>query len=286
MKKILIENTLFNLESESNKNLLTSMIKLNQKGFTITSNSKIDANLLSILENENITLDNNSESPDHSLSIKDKKVTIDNKRKFDSLKDAVKELCSRKISYDRSTNETKIKLNINIDGSGNFDVKTGIGFFDHMIEQLAKHSNIDIFLNCDGDLKVDEHHTVEDVGIALGEAIRDALGNKLGIKRFGFFLPMDDSISACAIDLSGRSQLNFKVKFGRESIGELPSELIEEFFKGFSMGSKSNIYIRAKGKNEHHKVESIFKCFAKALNEACSIDVRSERRLPTTKGLL
>jgi imidazoleglycerol-phosphate dehydratase/histidinol-phosphatase len=267
------------------KNLIASLIKLSQKGFQLFSNLE-DEKALLVLSNEDIAVNKSDPNYDYLLSINKNKIILDNKREFDSFKAAVTEICSRKISYERSTNETKIKLNINIDGSGSYDIKTGIGFFDHMLEQLSKHSNIDIFLSCKGDLNVDEHHTVEDVGIALGEAIKDALGNKLGIKRFGFFLPMDDSISACAIDLSGRSQLNYKVKFEREKIGELPTELIEEFFKGFSLGSKSNIYIRAKGKNEHHKVEAMFKCFAKSLNEACSLDQRSEKRLPTTKGLL
>ncbi len=286
MKKIFIEKTIFDLKNKINQNLLTSLLKLNQKGFAIASDCEFDSNQKVLLDNEEIRIDKNIDDYDISLNLIDDKILIDKNRKFNSLKEAVEELVSRKISYERFTNETKIKLNVNIDGKGKYEIKTGIGFFDHMLEQISKHSNIDVRLVCDGDLHVDEHHTVEDVGIALGEAIRDAIGNKLGLKRFGFFLPMDDSISACAIDLGGRAQLNFKVKFEREMIGELPTELIEEFFKGFSLGSKSNIYIRAKGKNEHHKVESIFKCFAKALNEACSIDKRSERRLPTTKGLL
>lgn len=286
MKKIFIEKTIFDLTNKINQNLLTSLLKLNQKGFAIASDCEFDNNQKVLLDNEEIRIDKNIDDYDISLNLIDDKIVIDKNRKFNSLKEAVEELVSRKISYERFTNETKIKLNVNIDGKGKYEIKTGIGFFDHMLEQISKHSNIDVQLVCDGDLHVDEHHTVEDVGIALGEAIRDAIGNKLGLKRFGFFLPMDDSISACAIDLGGRAQLNFKVKFDREMIGELPTELIEEFFKGFSLGSKSNIYIRAKGKNEHHKVESIFKCFAKALNEACSIDKRSERRLPTTKGLL
>lgn len=285
MKKIFIDKEILDFDNPLSKNLIASLIKLSQKGFRLFSNLE-DEKALLVLSNEDIVVNQSEPSYDYLLSSNKNKIILDNKREFDSFKSAVTEICSRKISYERSTNETKIKLNINIDGNGIYDIKTGIGFFDHMLEQLSKHSNIDILLSCKGDLNVDEHHTVEDVGIALGEAIKDALGNKLGIKRFGFFLPMDDSISACAIDLSGRSQLNYKVKFEREKIGELPTELIEEFFKGFSLGSKSNIYIRAKGKNEHHKVEAMFKCFAKSLNEACSLDQRSERRLPTTKGLL
>ena len=137
-----------------------------------------------------------------------------------------------------------------------------------------------------GDLHIDEHHTVEDVGITMGHALSEALGDKLGIKRYGYFLPMDETIARCAIDLSGRSYLNFKCKFERESVGEFPTELTEEFFRGISAGLKANIFIRAKGKNDHHKIEAIFKSFAKSLNEACRIDERNEGMLPSTKGVL
>lgn len=186
----------------------------------------------------------------------------------------------------RDTNETKIKINVNLDGTGESNISSGIGFFDHMLEQIAKHANIDLDIKVNGDLFVDEHHTVEDVGIALGEVLLKALGNKKGIQRYGFYVPMDDSIALCVIDLGGRFYLNFKSKFKREKVGEFPTELVEEFFRGLASGLKSNLYIKVKGKNDHHKIEAIFKSFAKALNEACRLDERNNGRIPSTKGIL
>ncbi|MCX7797262.1 MAG: imidazoleglycerol-phosphate dehydratase HisB [Melioribacter sp.] len=186
----------------------------------------------------------------------------------------------------RETKETNIHIKLELDGEGNARIDTGIGFFDHMLEQIARHANLNLIIKVKGDLKVDEHHTVEDTGIALGEAIKKALGDKKGIKRFGFMLPMDDSIAQCAIDLSGRSYLNFNCNFNREKVGGFPTELVEEFFRGLASGLMANIFIEAKGKNEHHKIESIFKAFAKALNEAIRLDERTKNKLPSTKGLL
>ncbi len=193
---------------------------------------------------------------------------------------------NRKAKYERKTKETSIKISINLDGSGKFKVNTGIGFFDHMLEQLAKHSNIDLDLTAKGDLNVDEHHTVEDVGIALGEAIDKALSDKRGIARYGFLLPMDDSITECAIDLSGRPYLVFKCKFQREFVGDFPTELAKEFFKSLAQGMRANIYIQTSGENDHHKIESMFKAIAKSLNEALKYDPRNRKSLPSTKGVL
>ncbi|MEJ2614376.1 MAG: imidazoleglycerol-phosphate dehydratase HisB [Ignavibacteriaceae bacterium] len=192
----------------------------------------------------------------------------------------------RTAKQKRKTKETDIEIEVNLDGTGGSIINTGIGFFDHMLEQIAKHANLDLSINVAGDLHVDEHHTVEDVGITLGNVLNEALGNKKGIKRYGFFLPMDDSIARCALDLGGRSYLNFKCKFAREKVGEFPTELTEEFFRGLSSGLKANIFIRAKGKNDHHKIEAMFKAFAKSLNEACSMDERNKNMLPSTKGVL
>jgi imidazoleglycerol-phosphate dehydratase/histidinol-phosphatase len=186
----------------------------------------------------------------------------------------------------RKTNETDISIKLNLDNSGKSKIKTGIGFFDHMLEQIAKHANIQIRINVKGDLKVDEHHTVEDIGIVLGLAISKALGDKKGIQRYGFFLPMDDSVAICTIDLGGRSYLNFNCKFDREMVGSFPTELTKEFFKALADSMKANIYIKAKGNNDHHKIESIFKAFAKSLNEAARFDERNNNRIPTTKGIL
>lgn len=186
----------------------------------------------------------------------------------------------------RETKETKILVSVNLDGNGKSDIKTGIGFFNHMLEQIAKHGNIDLTIDTNGDLHVDEHHAIEDTGIALGEAILKALGQKKGIQRYGFCLPMDDSIALVSIDLGGRQYLNFNVNFKRERIGEFPTEMVEEFFRALSCGMKANIYIKANGKNEHHIIESVFKAFAKSLNEACRPDERNNNRIPSTKGIL
>lgn len=192
----------------------------------------------------------------------------------------------RKTKYERITKETSIKISINLDGSGKYKINTGLGFFNHMLEQLAKHSNIDLTLNVKGDLHVDEHHTVEDAGIGLGEAINKALGDKRGIARYGFLLPMDDSVTECAIDLGGRPFLVFKCKFNREFVGDFPTELTKEFFKSFAQGLRANIYIKTSGENDHHKIESMFKAVAKSLNEAFKFDPRSKKNLPSTKGIL
>ncbi len=186
----------------------------------------------------------------------------------------------------RETKETKINISVNLDGSGNSNLNTGIGFFDHMLEQIAKHANLDLDVIVKGDLHVDEHHTVEDVGISLGEALLKALGNKMGIQRYGFYIPMDESIALCVIDLGGRFHLNFKAKFKRNNVGEFPTELTEEFFRGLAGGLKANLYIKVKGKNDHHKIEAIFKAFAKAFNEACRLDERNNGRIPSTKGII
>ncbi|MCF8241737.1 MAG: imidazoleglycerol-phosphate dehydratase HisB [Melioribacteraceae bacterium] len=192
----------------------------------------------------------------------------------------------RTSRVERKTKETEIKLEMNIDGSGIFGGDTGIGFFNHMLEQISRHGNIDLKLEVNGDLNVDEHHTVEDVGLVFGECLNKTLGSKSGIKRFGFMLPMDDSIASCAVDLGGRPFLNFNCKFNRETVGDFPTELTEEFFKSVSQSLGANIFIKAEGKNDHHKIESIFKAFAKAINEALRIDERAKGNLPTTKGAL
>ncbi len=189
-------------------------------------------------------------------------------------------------AVNRKTNETNIQIKFNLDGSGKSNIKTGIAFFDHMLEQVSRHANIDLSIKVKGDLVVDEHHTIEDTGLALGEAVHKALGEKKGIQRYGFFIPMDESVALCTIDLGGRGYLNFNCKFKREYVGEFPTELTKEFFRALSSTMKSNIYIKAKGENDHHKIESIFKAFAKSLNEAARLDERNKNRIPSTKGIL
>jgi imidazoleglycerol-phosphate dehydratase/histidinol-phosphatase len=198
-----------------------------------------------------------------------------------------KSLIKKRISaISKKTAETDIKIKLNLDGSGKSSINTGIGFFDHMLEQIARHSNLDLSIKVNGDLHIDEHHTIEDTGLALGQAILEALSDKKGIQRYGFFIPMDDSVAICTIDLGGRNYLNFNCKFNREKVGEFPTELTKEFFRALSVSMKANIFIKAKGDNDHHKIESIFKAFAKSLNEASRFDERNNNRIPSTKGIL
>jgi imidazoleglycerol phosphate dehydratase HisB len=192
---------------------------------------------------------------------------------------------SRKIIHTRNTNETKIEIELNLDGNGNYSISTGLNFFNHMVEQLSKHSLIDLNLKVNGDLHIDEHHTIEDTAIALGEAIAKALGNKRGIERYGFLLPMDDCLAQVAIDFGGRNWLVWDVQFKREYVGDVPTEMFYHFFKSFSDAAKCNLNIKAEGENEHHKIESIFKAFAKAIKMAVTKDENNDT-LPTTKGSL
>jgi imidazoleglycerol-phosphate dehydratase / histidinol-phosphatase len=191
----------------------------------------------------------------------------------------------RIVEHSRNTNETNIAVAINLDGKGVANIKTGLGFFDHMLEQLAKHSGIDLTILCNGDLHIDEHHTIEDVALALGEAFILALGDKRGIERYGFLLPMDDCLAQVAIDFGGRNWLVWEADFKREKIGELPTEMFFHFFKSFSDAAKCNLNIKAEGTNEHHKIEAIFKAFAKSIKMAIKRDTKNTS-LPTTKGIL
>ncbi len=208
--------------------------------------------------------------------------------KMNKLTEYLEQVVTREriVKRSRITKETQIMVSVNLDGSGKSNISTGIGFLDHMLEQIARHGNINLDINVSGDLWIDEHHTVEDVGIVLGSAIKDALGDKKAIKRYGFLLPMDDSRAEVAIDLGGRPFLKFDVEFGRDKVGDLPTELVEEFFRGLSNNMLANIHIACTGTNDHHKIEAIFKAFAKSLNDAVRIDERSKHSLPSTKGVL
>ena len=185
----------------------------------------------------------------------------------------------------RKTNETDIFIKIDLDGTGKSVIETGIAFFDHMLDQIARHGQIDLEIIVKGDLQVDEHHTIEDTAIALGEVFSKALGSKLGIERYGFCLPMDDCLAQVALDFGGRNWLVWDADFKREKIGEMPTEMFLHFFKSFSDGAKANINIKSEGINEHHKIEAIFKAFAKAIKAAVKRDVE-KLILPSTKGLL
>ncbi|WP_374399163.1 bifunctional histidinol-phosphatase/imidazoleglycerol-phosphate dehydratase HisB [Flavobacterium sp.] len=194
-------------------------------------------------------------------------------------------LDERKASIKRTTNETDIAITLNLDGTGNSNINTGISFFDHMLDQIARHGQMDLDIQVKGDLEVDEHHTIEDTAIALGEVFAKALGNKLGIERYGFCLPMDDCLAQVAIDFGGRNWLVWEAEFKREMIGQMPTEMFFHFFKSFTDGAKANLNIKAEGTNEHHKIEAIFKAFAKAIKVAVKRDTE-KMILPSTKGML
>jgi imidazoleglycerol-phosphate dehydratase/histidinol-phosphatase len=193
-------------------------------------------------------------------------------------------LLPRMSCVERTTSETNIRVEINLDGTGKSDISTGLGFFDHLLEQIPKHGGIDLTIRAKGDLKTDEHHTIEDVAIAFGEALRQALGKKKGIERYAFVLPMDDCLAQTAIDLGGRSWLVWEAEFIREKINDMPTEMFSHFFRSFCDAAKCNINIKAEGKNEHHKIEAVFKAFSRALGIA--VKKSGYSGIPSTKGIL
>ena len=239
---------------------------LGSKGIYINTNTYLGTNEITVEEaelKETIVLE-----------------TADWKAIYDFLK-----LENRVAEISRKTKETDISIQLNLDGTGISNISTGILFFDHMLDQLARHGQMNLDISVKGDLEVDEHHTIEDTGIALGEVFHKALGNKLGLERYGFCLPMDDCLAQVALDFGGRNWLVWEAEFKREMIGKMPTEMFYHFFKSFSDGAKANLNIKAEGTNEHHKIEAIFKAFAKAIKMAVKRDV-DKMLLPTTKGLL
>lgn len=194
----------------------------------------------------------------------------------------------RKAKIKRKTKETDIEVSISLDGKGKSDIKTPIPFLDHLLDNFSRHGLFDLEIKAQGDIEIDQHHTVEDIGICLGEAVKKALGEKKGINRAGYFVfPLDESLAVVSLDISGRTYLNFDCKFKRSKIGDLDSDLIEEFFWGFVRHSGTTLHIKALyGKNDHHKAEAVFKAFGKALKTACSKEKRILKDLPSTKGLL
>ena len=192
----------------------------------------------------------------------------------------------RRAHVMRSTNETRIEVVLNLDGTGQTDIKTGLGFFDHMLDQLGRHSGGDLYVRTHGDLHIDEHHTVEDTALALGQAYQEALGDKRGVNRYGFLLPMDDALAQAAIDFSGRPWLVWAADFRRERVGDVPTELFYHFFKSFSDAARCNLNIKCEGDNEHHKIEAIFKAVAKSIKQAGHRDPSGQAVIPSTKGIL
>lgn len=298
MISVIINKDFLNIKRKESAGLITGLKKLSDFGLEIIIEgfSKNGyANIYDLLKLENINIAKKTSfgkkvliTTRNEKSFNGEQIIVSSKGKVITFSEAVNEVTKilRSASVKRTTKETDIKIDVSLDGRGKSKIKTGIGFFDHMLEQIARHGNVVLNINVKGDLEIDEHHTVEDTGIALGEALLKALGDKKGIKRYGYFLPMDDSIAKCALDLGGRTYLNFNCEFKRDYVGEFPTELTEEFFRGLASGLKANIYIEAVGKNDHHKIENIFKAFAKSLNEACRLDERAQGSLPSTKGML
>ncbi|UKK47352.1 bifunctional histidinol-phosphatase/imidazoleglycerol-phosphate dehydratase HisB [Prevotella sp. E9-3] len=191
----------------------------------------------------------------------------------------------RTAEVKRTTKETDIDVRLNLDGSGKCDIQTGLGFFDHMLEQIGKHGGMDLYIRCNGDLNVDEHHTIEDTALALGECLQKALGSKRGIERYGYSLPMDDCMVHTCLDFGGRPWLVWQAEFHREHVGDMPTEMFLHFFKSLSDSARMNLYIHAEGQNEHHKIEGIFKALARSLKMAVKRDIY-HYELPSTKGML
>ncbi|GJQ64084.1 MAG: hypothetical protein SCALA702_31370 [Melioribacteraceae bacterium] len=287
MSKIFVSGELFNLKSRSSAGILKFVEESNKRGHELLADNlpEFISRFIS-LEGIGIAVSDRALA-DSSISLKDGVLSCSDGEEYKDFYDLLEKsvLFSRTAQITRKTRETEIFVNVNLDGSGKSNIQTGIGFFDHMLDQISRHANIDLDLKTTGDLHVDEHHTVEDTGIALGEVIKSALGNKLGIKRYGFVLPMDDSTATVAIDFGGRPYLKFNSDFKREKVGDFPTELVEEFFRGFTNSALVNLHISCEGTNDHHKIESIFKGFAKCINEACRLDERVAG-LPSTKGLL
>ncbi len=239
---------------------------LGSKAIFINDNTNLGVNEISVKQEEL-----------HSIIVLE---TNDWKQIYNFLK-----LESRTALVYRKTNETEIAITLNLDGTGKSNIQTGLAFFDHMLDQLSGHGQMDLDIQVKGDLEVDEHHTIEDTAIALGEVFAKALGGKLGIERYGFCLPMDDCLAQVAIDFGGRSWLMWHASFKREKIGDMPTEMFFHFFKSFADGAKANLNIKAEGINEHHKIEAIFKAFAKAIKAAVKRDAE-KMILPSTKGML
>ena len=257
---------------------LTNSFVLGDRITDVALAKNLGAKAIFLQQQEGLGSDEINENEDFSdvISLQ----TTDWKTIYEFLK-----LEARSASIERKTHETDIFIQLNLDGTGKSKIDTGIAFFDHMLDQIARHGQMDLEITVKGDLEVDEHHTIEDTAIALGEVFAKALGNKLGIERYGFCLPMDDCLSQVAIDFGGRNWLVWETEFKREMVGKMPTEMFYHFFKSFSDGAKANINIKAEGTNEHHKIEAIFKAFAKAIKVAVKRDTE-KMILPSTKGML
>jgi len=278
---VLSPGALFGLKTLANNGYLLSW-----EGTGLSANQK------NLLDNEGIEnsdfkkANGRIRKKDGSLLFETDDNVIEQKSNWPAITNAIL-FPTRTASIERNTKETEISVHVNLDGSGKSDISTGLRFFDHMLDQIARHGLIDLKLICKGDIEVDEHHTIEDTAIALGEVIRKAVSkNKAGIQRYGFVLPMDEAQATVALDLSDRPFLRWDVDLKREYIGDFPTEMLEHFFYSLAMNAKATLHVSADGKNEHHIVESIFKGFAKALRFSISRTERTKGILPTTKGMI
>jgi imidazoleglycerol phosphate dehydratase HisB len=271
---------------------LSGLIRLKNYGHEILFDELSDNQLKQLLDQEDlVTVEEEEQKADCTISAKDDKLILEiNNESFthDSWKKLTDHLTypTSVIEHQRKTSETDIYVHLNLFGEGKSDIKTGLGFFDHMLDQIAKHALLDLTLKCDGDLHIDEHHTIEDVAIALGEALHKAIGNKKGLERFGFMLPMDETKAEVALDLSGRPFLVFKARLTREYVGDFPTEMAEHFFYSLAMNLKATMHIQVTGKNDHHKIEAAFKGFARTLRQALIRLERSQHIIPSSKGSL
>jgi imidazoleglycerol-phosphate dehydratase/histidinol-phosphatase len=261
--------------------------KYDLKNSFVLGDRLTDMELAKNLGAKGIFITGHEELGSGEISVKKEELQKDIRLETNSWKDIYEflKLEVRTASISRKTNETDIFINLNLDGTGQSNIDTGIKFFDHMLDQISRHGQMDLEIMVKGDLEVDEHHTIEDTAIALGEVFSKALGNKLGIERYGFALPMDDCLAQVAIDFGGRNWLVWETEFKREMIGAMPTEMFYHFFKSFTDGAKANLNIKAEGTNEHHKIEAIFKAFAKAIKVAVKRDPE-KMILPSTKGML
>jgi len=294
--KINIESSALTNKNETllPKGALSALKQLSESGAELS----FDVNSLSdqqkaLLENEGIQNSSFNDAEADGFIKKESSYQFESDSKTVEESDSWTMLCrsilfpSRKASITRNTKETNISVTINLDGTGKSNIKTGLTFFDHMLDQIARHGLVDLDLVCDGDLEVDEHHTIEDTAIALGQVIREAISeNKAGIQRYGFVLPMDEARATVAIDLSDRPYLRWNVDLKREYVGDFPTEMLEHFFYTLAMNVKATLHVEAVGKNEHHIIESVFKGFAKALRFSISRNERIKGILPSTKGTI
>lgn len=272
---------------------ISSLKNLIDAGFLISvSGSKITEDQKNLLEQEGIGF-SEIEKADYSISLKESELVLRDEantevKSSSDWQQIVSALLSpnRTASIKRETKETQIKVDLNLDGSGKSNIDTGLKFFDHMLEQIARHGLVDLDIYCKGDLEIDEHHTIEDVAIALGDAITQALGDKKGIERYGFVLAMDEAQATVAIDLSGRPYLVFDVPVKREYVGDFPTEMLEHFFYSLAMNLKATLHVSCTGDNDHHKIEACFKGFARTLKAAVEQNGRIKNQIPSSKGSL